>query len=117
MFRRFLAVLRFMRDLRYSEAAEEDPWTEDDQKALQAFVLGRTGVKFTRRLQNFAISKAMNAVRQSRDPHFSNGTAYGVQLTTIYIDGLLPEADSKLVPMEEEDLLEEFWPDQEHINA
>ena len=112
MFRRFLLALRFMRDLRYSEAAEEDPWTEDDQKALQAFVLGRTGVKFTRRLQNFAISKAMNAVRQSRDPRFYNGTAYGVQLANIYIDGLLPEAAGPIVRLEEEDL-SEFWPQRE----
>jgi hypothetical protein len=113
MFRRFLLALRFMRDLTYSEAAEEEQWTPDDQKALQAFVLGRTGVKFTQRLQNFAIAKAMNAVRQSRDPRFYNGTAYGVQLTNIYIDGLLPEAATPIVPMEEEDLADEFWPQPE----
>ncbi len=96
MFRRFLKAWAFVRDLRYSEACAEFPWSLDDQENLNRFMLSPTGVKFRGRLANLAITKALESVAVSEDPLYHAGTAYGVQITNLYIDQHLP------IPVEEE---------------
>ena len=90
MFRRFLKAWRFVRDLRYNETCDEFPWNLDDQDNLNRFMLSPTGTKFRARLANFAITKALESVAVSEDPLYPAGTAYGVQITNLYIDQHLP---------------------------
>ena len=93
MLRKFLIAWRFVRDLRFDERYEEIPWLLNDQEQLQRFMLSPTGVKFRANLKNFAISRALSAVRKPADPLYYMGTTYGVQLTNFYIDRHLPMAE------------------------
>lgn len=97
MLKRFLTTWRFLRDLRYNEAIDEFPWSPDDQENLQRFMVSPTGTKFRGRLGNFAISKALESVAKYDAPTFRTGTAYGVQLTNLYIDQHLPEPEEEEV--------------------
>jgi hypothetical protein len=95
MFKRFLKSWRFVRDLRYNELAGELPWSLDDQENLNRFMLSPTGVKFRGRLANFAITKALESVAVSEDPLYHAGTAYGVQITNLYVDQHLPMSEEE----------------------
>lgn len=91
-FRRLARAHQLAQQLqRFDEMAESD-WTLDDAMALKTFMVGVSGSKLSKRLNNFVFKSAVEACQIEQNGDYHRGIARGILLAVHSIDNHFPPA-------------------------